>query len=49
MGAQMEVEQSRQKTKNEKRAFSGGEQVLVFFRTLKIGEIKKFTSLYKGP
>ena len=49
----MEVEQTKQKTYYDYRAYGPtykeGQQVLVFFPTVKKGETKKFTSSYKGP
>ena len=49
----MELEQTRQKTYYDYRAYGPvyhvGEQVLIFFPTVKKGQTKKFTSFYRGP
>ena len=49
----MELEQTQQKTYYDYRAYGPvyhvGEQVLIFFPTVKKGQTKKFTSFYRGP
>ena len=53
MRSHMELEQTLQKTYYDYRAYGPvyhvGEQVLIFFPTVKKGQTKKFTSFYRGP
>ena len=49
----MDVEQERQKSSYDRSKYGPcykvGEEVLVFKPTVKKGETRKFTSLYRGP